>query len=83
MIVVDLRHTESLRIGDEATIDTIYIDRIQDMAVDAQGRMRSSGRGVLIYRVRVPPGRLMFGWPNTFHIVAFMWTRFLEIYSLP
>ena len=31
--------TESLRIGDEATIDTVYFDRIWDMAVDAQGRI--------------------------------------------
>ena len=50
--------TESLRIGDEATIDTVYIDRIWDMAVDAQGRILVVDNTSPGFRVFSPDGTL-------------------------
>ena len=50
--------TESLRIGDEAVLDTIYFDYISDIEVDAQGNILVADDASPGFRIFSPEGTL-------------------------
>ena len=50
--------TESLRIGDEAAMDTVYFDNIDDVEVDTQGNILVSDNAYPGFRIFSPDGAL-------------------------